>query len=249
MSNFTDFFPAAAGGGIGQTITVGDYSYPNAQSLANFVSNKVSIWGNSGTTSSAVSSNVYELRDAPNNYGLILPSDDTYATVADVTGATNGGACYGIFGVNTNTGGATANRQFTFRITLDGGSPVEYAFYNPSSSKGQFSIMGKNWVINHFNDDSSSPRLTSGQSAFTQDPYYGGLFQSYFNNYDTNTNTFWSNWQQSSQDFTLSVIDTITASTMGLPFVYFTSSLKVEVKITSRGSTGDVRAGASILTF
>ena len=35
MSNLTDFFAAGgAGGGIGQTITVGDISYPNARTAS-----------------------------------------------------------------------------------------------------------------------------------------------------------------------------------------------------------------------
>lgn len=248
MSNFSDLFPAGGGGGIGQTITVGDYSYPNAQSLANFVANKINLWGPSAGNG-PVSTNIYELRNAPYNYGVNLPTADTYVTVADITSATNGGACYGITGFNGDKDNCDNNSQFTFRITLDGASPVEYAFYMPSScSRGQFAIMGKNWVMEHENIDAYS-KITSGQSAFSQDVYYGGAFDSYFKNYDTNTNTFWNSWNQSSQDFTLSVIDAITASTMGLPYLYFTTSLKVEVKLQFSTNMSLVKAGAQILTF
>ena len=249
MSDFTDFFPAAGGGSIGQTIKVGDYSYPNAQSLANFIANKINIWGD-GAGNGPVSTNIYDMRDAPYNYGVNLPTANTYVTVADITNATNGGACYGITGFNGDKDNCDNNSQFTFRITLDGASPVEYAFYMPSScSRGQFAMMGKNWVMTHENLDGGISRVTSGQSAFSQNTYYGGAFDSYFKNYDTNTNTFWSSWPQASQDFTLSVIDTITASTMGLPYLYFTTSLKVEVKLQFSTTMSLVKAGAQILTF
>ena len=94
MSNFTDFFPAAGGGGgIGQTITVGDYSYPNAQSLATFTSNKLTIFAGtygSGASESNLNIQMSSLtQPAGTMYVKRMATADTYETVADITNSPN----------------------------------------------------------------------------------------------------------------------------------------------------------------
>lgn len=246
MSDFSDFFPAAAGGGIGQTITVGDYSYPNAQSLANFTGNKINLWGTGGGNG-PINANIYELGDAPYNYGVNLPTANTYVTVADITNATNGGACYGITGFNGDKDNCDNNSQFTFRITLDGASPVEYAFHMPSScSRGQFAVMGKAWENVSTRAQSGLGQAISGQIGFVKGdesalPMY--------RNYDATTSSYYGYWDEAAMDNSFNAIDAITASQRGLPYLYFTTSLKVEVKLEFSTTMSLVKAGAQILTF
>ena len=45
------------------------------------------------------------------------------------------------------------------------------------------------------------------------------------------------------------MIDAISASTQGLPYLHFTTSLKVEMKILAAATVSNVYCGASILTF
>ena len=255
MSDFSDFFPAAAGGGIGKTVTVGDYSYPNAQSLANFTGNKLTVFGASGATGNATSNLNIQLSSLTQPVGGTMyvqrmDTADTYVTIADITSATNGGACYAILGWNGDNTSGNFNKNFTTRITLDGGSAVEYPFApvpDTASRKG-FVAMGKAWVlasgISNSNGNSQAFQsqnqivAESGPKTLynTYDPTTGGW---------TNQNTWTSNVQRLQFD----MIDAISASTQGLPYLHFTTSLKVEMKILAAGTVSNVYCGASILTF
>ena len=229
MSDFSDFFPAAGGGGIGKTVTVGDYSYGNSWPLATIASNRVMVYG-AGSGSGRLESNLTATTatTGPTRYGISMPSSDTYYTVADIT-SSNGGACYGIYGINTDTGNAATNRQWTFKITLDGATAVEYAFVDPGTSRAGFAVMGKAWE-NVSTWGSGYGQAISGQIAFLKGdesalPIY--------RNYDATTSSYYGYWDEVNMDQSINAIDAITASQRGLPFLHFTSSLKIETKSAS----------------
>ena len=254
MSDFSDFFPAAAGGGIGQTITVGDVSYPNAQSLANFTGNKLTVFGASGASGTATSNLNIQLSSLTQpvggtQYVKRLATADTYVTVADITSATNGGACYAILGWNGDNTTGNFNKNFTTRITLDGGSAVEYPFApvpDTASRKG-FVAMGKAWVLGSSINGSINGGLMQSQNQIAAESGPKTLY----NSYDATTGG-WNNqntWTSNVQRLQFDMIDAISASTQGLPYLHFTTSLKVEMKILAAGTVSNVYCGASILTF
>ena len=254
MSNFTDFFPVAAGGGIGQTITVGDYSYPNAQSLANFTGNKLTVFGASGASGTATSNLNIQLSSLTQPVGGTqyikrLATADTYVTVADITSATNGGACYAILGWNGDNTTGNFNKNFTTRITLDGGSAVEYPFAPVpyTDSRRGFVAMGKAWVLGSGISGTAGTGSIQSQTQIAKDNGPKALY----NNYDATTGG-WTNqntWTDNVQRIQFDMIDAISASTQGLPYLHFTTSLKVEMKILAAGTVSNVYCGASILTF
>ena len=249
MSDFSDFFPAGGGGGIGKTVTVGDYSYGNSWSLATMASNRLCLFGNPGG-SGPITSNLTKTtaNSGPTRYGINMPSSDTYYVVADIT-SSNGGACYGIYGMQTDKDNSVANKQWTFKITLDGATPVEYVFVDPDIVSGQsragFAVMGKAWEnISSWAVAGAYGQAISGQSAFVKgDEAPIPLYDSY----DATTSSYYSYWNSINQDNTFIAIDAITASQRGLPFLHFTSSLKIETK--SQYSNSNFWGSAEIITF
>ena len=255
MSNFSDFFPAAGGGGgIGQTITVGDYAYPNAQSLANFTGNKLTVFGASGASGASESNLNIQMSSLTQPVGGTMyvqrmGTADTYVTIADITSATNGGACYAILGWNGDNTQGNFNKNFTTRITLDGGSAVEYPFAPVpyTDSRRGFVAMGKAWVLGSGISGSVNGGLIQSQNQIAAESGPKTLY----NNYDATTGG-WNNqntWTANVQRLQFDMIDAISASTQGLPYLHFTTSLKVEMKILAAGTVSNVYCGASILTF
>jgi hypothetical protein len=251
MSDFSDFFPAAAGGGIGKTVTVGDYSYPNAQSLAAFTGNKLTIFGDTsayGGVSSNLNIQMSSLsQPAGTMYVKRLATADTYVTVADITGATNGGACYAILGYLGDTVSSGVLKNWTARITLDGGTAIEYVFAPTqfTNTRRNFVAMGQAWIL-------SSAYTTNGGrlSSRTGMASDSGAVPLY-NYYDATTGGYTNQggWNSSQQLVNFNMIDAVTASTQGLPYLHFTTSLKVEMKIENAGVVTNGYAGSSILIF
>jgi len=248
MSDFSDFFPAGGGGGIGKTVTVGDYSYGNSWPLATIASNRLMIFGTPGATGQ-ISTNLTDTtaNSGPTRYGINMTSSDTYYTVADIT-SSNGGACYGIYGMNMDKDNSVANKQWTFKITLDGATPVEYVFVDPDvvsgQSRGGFAVMGKAWEVVSVWASGSYGQAISGQIAIVKGdepplPMY--------KNYDATTSSHYGYWDVSTQEQSINAIDAITASQRGLPFIHFTSSLKIEIK--SQVSNSNFWGSAEIITF
>jgi len=118
MSDLTDFFPAASGGGGGVTSDPNDLhktyvpsselrfgSGTNSQSSA-FWTQAMPVFGTKGLTT--------------NN--LTLPSDSTaYATMIDVTNTGKGGTLQTVVGPNHyNQGNPSVPNDITFKFTIDG---------------------------------------------------------------------------------------------------------------------------------
>ena len=252
MSNFTDFFPAAGGGGgIGQTITVGDYSYPNAQSLATFTGHKLTVFASSNGTGSAISNLNNQMSSLTQPAGTMyvkrLATADTYETVTDITSSTNGGGCYGILGwmgdVNT-----AANKNWTARITLDGGTATEYAFAPVpyTDTRRNFVAMGQAWILGSLYQSSPYGAISSRTQMIG-----GNGVNPLYNYYDATTGgyTNQNNWDSGAIKVSFDMIDAVTASMQGLPYLYFTTSLKVEMKVQNASVVSNAYAGASILEF
>lgn len=247
MSDFSDFFPAGGGGGIGKTVTVGDYSYGNSWPLATIASNRLMLFGDP-SGSSLITSNLAKTtaNSGPTRYGINMPSSDTYYVVADIT-SSNGGACYGIYGMNLDKDNSVANKQWTFKITLDGATAVEYAFADPDvsgQSRAGFAVMGKAWENVSTWATGYATQTLSGQAAFSKGDECAIPF---YDSYDVTTSSYYSYWNTSSQDNTFIAIDATTASQRGLPFLHFTSSLKIETK--SQVSNSNFWGSAEIITF
>ena len=251
MSNFTDFFPAAAGGGIGQTITVGDYSYPNAQSLAAFTGNKLTVFANTNAYGNGFSNLNIQMSSLSQPAGTMyvkrLATADTYVTVADITGATNGGACYAILGYLGDTVSSGVLKNWTARITLDGGTAIEYVFAPTqfTNTRRNFVAMGQAWVC------ASSYTLNGGRLSSRTEMASEKGANPLYNYYDATTGGYTSQgtWESNNQLVNFNMIDAVTASTQGLPYLHFTTSLKVEMKIENASAVTNGYAGSSILIF
>jgi hypothetical protein len=120
MSNFTDFFPAGgstASGATSQIINGTTYGNIIAKPtdpgyvIANSNQTEVSLGGYYSGANDWQSQNDLD----PMNYFVSVTSINTYNTIADITGASNGGFLYNIIGPYANTAISSS-----FRITLDG---------------------------------------------------------------------------------------------------------------------------------
>ena len=236
MSDFSDFFPAAGGGGgIGQTITVGDISYPNARPLADFVKDRRLLY-RTAEYNEWTFNPVNSLAEGA--YSVTATTDDTFITVADITGAANGGAFYSFVGWKYQSSSSTS--QLTVRITIDGGSPVTYSFAQISYASGANIIGNVNQVIVSRDGGLSAMNNIMLGTA-------GRAPQAWTINYNSATG-YEKNYGSSFQSngaFSTYTQDVCTNN--GLPYVYFASSFKIEFKsdIVATLNTGT----ATIKTF
>jgi hypothetical protein len=240
MSNLTDFFSASSGGGgIGKTVTVGDYNYPNAQDIDFWAKEKYMTWSTNlgGDTHRLFTPN----SSFPSSYEVSTATNNTYVTVANITSATNGGGIYLLTSQNNNSGNNTSTGG-TFKITIDGGAPKEYTFYSHASPYGYFGYIGKGVIIHPAYSNSTNSFNTIGEVMLSATGNVDGTFHQ---SYDAASETFYQ--QTTWRDMFLGVAYTAEKSAqLGLPYVHFTSSCLVEYKAVS---AANVKAQAQILTF
>lgn len=246
MSNLTDFFSASSGGGgIGKAIAVGDYTYANSWDINTFTKAKFSglhIHAQYLLTQGMW----YPNSNHPNAYYAAPTANDTYITVADITGAANGGALYTVAGSKTGT--SAQNSGMTFRLTIDGGTPVEHSFYSLSKPH-YWNVMGKAFTTSSISSyGTQGSRGTANTQGVSTPGYYNNASytaKTMYDNYDATTSTYYidANYYES---LMLHVIDASTAAQSGYPFLHFTTSCKVEIKAISAANTFGV---AQILTF
>jgi len=227
------------GGSIGKTVTVGDYNYINAQPL--------DTWKRLGFGRAAQSGGGPYLDihsgDGDTSYTGIVPSSNptAYVTLANVTSATNGGALT-LCGLGGGNGVNQWTRPATFKITLDGGTPVEIA--QPSFS-GNFSsnvfILGGGWLSQSLDGTSGGFGIMPQYSPYFATPGSASI--------DPTSQIPYYNFSvRFDIGFYILYYRADTHLMHGLPFVHFTTSCKVEVKTTA-GIDGNQNAFAEIKTF
>ena len=247
MGNLTDFFAAGGGGGggIGKAITVGDYTYANSWDIDTFTSAKFS-GANPHGQNSLTKGMWHPNSNHPNAYYAAPTANNTYITVADITGAANGGGLYTVAGSKTGT--SSQNAGMTVRLTIDGGTPVEHSFLSITRSH-YWHVMGKAFTTSSMNTYSSQGSRGSGNTqGVSMAGYYNNASyatKTIYDNYDTATDTYYiSNTYY--EAMMLHTIDASTAAQAGYPFLHFTTSCKVEIKAATATSTF---GAAQILTF
>jgi len=234
MSNLTDFFSAGgAGGGIGQTITVGDISYPNARSTDDC---RIYKYYNS----SATAGHGFRLQfSGPNsNHPSVYynaNSKQTWVTMVDITSSTNGGAFFGV----ANFAAFDQNQQEQFKITIDGGTPITYNAYSVQHYQRCLTVLGPIGILKQITPTDSDRGRTVG-NAFEYSMNGGATAGLGVNNfaYDATSNSYYAanNYFYGYTPYIMANPDACIA--YGAPYIYFSSTLKVEVQ------TGET-AGAS----
>jgi hypothetical protein len=239
MANFSSFFPTAAGGGgIGQTITVGDYSYPNAISLEAYEDTLTQLMVGSYAYLTRI---VTPSTSSPTSYAVTPSSNNTYATLANITSATNGGGIYFLGADYQNS--VNYAPVFGWRITIDGGTPYEIT--SPSAgAKSQVVVMGAGYEI-YGGYAASQQRESSASFGQIKNAASGvtGAYNSFNNgHYYTSQNNSYSH-----SDVT--ILPAEIQCTLGLPYVYFETSCLVEFKVTEASSFSSGSGKALIKTF
>ena len=248
MSNFTDFFPAAAGGGIGQTITVGDVSYPNSRTLTEWAGERIAVGSWNGSPQFNMNISVPN-SGSPTNFQIdLLPlGNNTYGTVADITGATNGGALTFIGASSWFAYNVSNSAIYTMRITLDGGTPVEFVS-NDNTANGWQHVF---FVGSYESASRVANQAMSGISG-TQLIANGNPTQKANQSWNGTDNHFYLaslNTGGQNDCYLINAYNPQKSMQMGMPYVYFTSSCKVEIKCNAGTSLGVGKGMASILTF
>lgn len=138
MANFSDFLPAV-GGGSSQATTkeIGGEIYNNVYTKptqawarqASQYSNYIGVGDTSANDVSWATTNGYQL--SPNFYthALTTSNDAQWNTLADVTGATNGGFLFWV--ITPNDFQSTIGTQTSVKLTIDG---IAYTFTNEITS-------------------------------------------------------------------------------------------------------------------
>tara|TARA_Y100000022_G_C13250367_1_gene376895 strand:- start:668 stop:1384 length:717 start_codon:yes stop_codon:yes gene_type:complete len=238
MSDFTDFFPAASGGGgIGKTITVGDYSYPNARDIDEWAKNKFSI--NNGYSEGYFIFEPFSSNN-PWAYTAALQTNDTYEIIANITNATNGGALFSIGSYKTSSSQTTSTA--TFKITIDGGTPKEYTFIENTNGRSFGNFMGDFCIYSNESNGYGSPVPTNTRLYNANDGEE--LIGTHYDNssatmFTSMTGYYAYNRACLGKAAPFSILE-------GTAFVYYSTSCKVEVKETNVTSCN---AYAKIINF
>ena len=232
------------GGSIGKTVTVGDYNYINAQPL--------DTWKKLGFGRAATGGGPYidiHSGDGDTSYTGTVPSSDptTYVTLANITSATDGGALT-LCGLGGGDGVSQWTRPATFKITLDGGTPVEIA--QPSFS-GNYSnnvfVLGGGWLTRSLHGNAGGFGIYPQWSAHYATPGSQNIDPTSQIPYMTYAIRSGSAITYTGSPYVM-YYRADTHLMNGLPFVHFTTSCKVEVKTTA-GISANQNAFAEIKTF
>lgn len=218
MANFSSFFPSAGGGGggIGQTITVGDYSYPNAISIDDFADSLVSLIDTSNYHINAS----HPSSSSPTFVESNSSAHNTYETLLNITSATNGGALYFL---GSRFQRATNNDIETkWRVTIDGGTPTVITDPYQSPSVARATMIGHGWELAGGYNSSTGKSYSANRVLPHSNSANSSVYNSYANNAYYNKRNF------SAYYTSVSVFPAEYCSAIGVPYVYFSSSLLIE---------------------
>lgn len=240
--------PVGGGGGIGKVITVGDYAYANSWDIDTFTSAKFSGYNLHARNGLLGKGLWYPNANHPSSYYAATATNNTYVTIADITGATNGGGLYTVAGSKTGVGAQAV--EMTVRLTIDGGTPVEHTFNTAIPPMPHYwHIMGKAFTTSSVTTLSSQGYKSAANTQGVSLPGYidntSYSAKSIYDDYDATTGTF-SLTNNYYENLSVHITDASTAAQAGAPFLHFTSSCKVEIKATTAANSFGV---AQILTF
>ena len=235
--------PAAAG--LGKTITVGDYAYPNARNVTEWIGTRNAV--NAGDPRS-MNMSLYGGSNNPFGYQSSLGTvADTYVTIADVTGASNGGALTFISAIASQLYQTWTN-FYTTRLTLDGGTPIE--FTSTATDPASASTLHAFFVGAYL---TVAGNTSDGGMAGVGSYNYGlstGSIRSGYNTTDGHFSGYSGDATSSGRGgILLTGLDPMDALYRGAAFVHFTSSCKVEIKVSSVAQGTNRTGYAAILTF
>tara|TARA_R110002050_G_scaffold39234_5_gene96394 strand:- start:234 stop:1019 length:786 start_codon:yes stop_codon:yes gene_type:complete len=247
---------AAAAAGLGQTITVGDYAYPNARPINDWLKTNYNSVTYNGNASGGGTRALIAPSNQPVNEGsyVLALTQGSYGTVVDITGAANGGALINA-GVWKYDSQRSANNQptLTYRFTIDGGTPVVLGpFVNPTTNEvGSFISAIGYWDISSegFENNVTVQLNNKGASPFAQGISNTSPAYSYSGVVDATTGVNYNTINTGSNFAALYASRTLNDYLFsGFPYVYFATSCKVEVLINYSFTQG-YKAVANVKTF
>jgi len=210
--------------GGGQTIQVGDYSYPNARSASDFARYSSFV-----TTANQSTSRILPLgANTPGFYAGTQTTQGVYETLVNITGATNGGAILQL-AVNKSSNAVVSTPTANFRITIDGGTSFLIGFTRSNDIKSTIFTAGF-WEITSI--DTYNHTAVNSLGSITTAPSAGdGNTVSRFANFGTHQGKeyhFVDLSTDSSAEVTATQYPPDLCLQLGFPFIHFSSSCLIE---------------------
>ena len=235
MSNLTDFFAAGgAGGGIGQTITVGDISYPNARTASEIKC----FYIYQGSNGSNNNYGFYNFTSTESGWYTTNGGggNSDWVTVANITSSTNGGGVFAAINYFDDSSADHTSRVVEFRITIDGTATT---WTTNSRNCYNYSIaylgpLANCWMYWMASSAYGVSGRVDGYEAISQND--DGNVRPW--SYDSATETYNQNAAAGSRSVYWGKEPSALWGKRAQPYIYFSSTCKVEMK-TNRDNSAD----------
>lgn len=224
MSNFTDFFPAASGGGGG--VALPDPTYMSRYAHAS----DYPVLKTTATAISYSNSAAFWTRYNINFDSVLMSTNNVYTSIVDITSAPNGGILSHVIGPVGNS-----TNQTDFRITIDG---KEYLFsYSAEGFANQRATLGVSLGRASTSTGYTGAWLNSNNNTY-----------SYFPSTATNASSTNGGFILPCNRNDLEPLATVSITLHDAPYVRFETSCKVEIRTSSVATTTSYgNAGAATL--